>query len=247
MEEAIDILRKKGLAKADKKAGREAKEGKVITIVSEDRKKGLIVKLNCETDFVAKTEEFQNFAGDTAQLIFDKAYQFTAEELPEDVENLRKNIIAKLGENILVSDWKHIEGHWLYPYEHMGKVATIVDFEADGDIHNDEQSKEFTKNIAMQITAMNPISISVDDIPEAELNREKEIYKEEALQTGKPEKVIEKIIQGKMKKFYDENVLLEQVFMFDEDKKKTIKDMINDFSKEKGVNVKVNSFIRISL
>lgn len=246
MEAAIDILRKKGLAKADKKAGREAKEGKVVAYVSDDHKKGLIVKVNCETDFVGKTDEFQGFVNGVTKLIFDKNYEFTG-ELPEDVEQMRKEIIAQLGENILVSDWKFIEGSWLYPYEHMGKVASIINFEADKEIHNDEASQTFTKNIAMQVTALNPVSISVEDIPSAELQREKDIYMDEARQTGKPENVIEKIVEGKLKKYYEENVLMMQPFMFDEEKKKTIKDMIADFSKEKGSGVKIKSFIRMSL
>ncbi len=245
MDKAVEILRKKGLAKAEKKAGREAKEGTVLIRISPDNKKGMVIKLNCETDFVAKTEDFQNFANAAADLVFSKGYPFSI-ELPGDVEELRKNIIAKLGENILIPEWQWLDkASWLYGYVHLGKVAVLVDFKADGHVADDADSQQFMKNVAMQITAMNPVSVTVDKVPQDLLAREKDIYKEEAKASGKPENVIEKIVEGKLKKFYEETVLLEQSFILDEEKK--IKDILAEFSKAKGVTVSVESFVRVAL
>lgn len=247
MDESVNILRKKGLAKAAKKAGRTANEGLILTKISDDHKKGVIVKVNCETDFVAKTDDFKNFAEDVLNTIFEKEYSFN-KELPDDLEDLRKNVIAKLGENILISDWSVIKGaNWLYPYTHMGKVGVLVDFSAKDHIHDDADAETFMKNIAMQITAMAPLSVDQAGLPADELANEKAIYMEEARKTGKPENILEKIIEGKMKKYYQENVLLEQVFMLDEEGKTTVKDLISQFSKDKGTDVKIDSFIRVSL
>ncbi len=242
MEKAIDILRKKGLGKAAKKAGRAAKEGLVVSKV--EGSKGLLVKLNCETDFVAKTPDFKAFAQDALNLIWDKNYSFSS-DLPEDLETLRKNIIAKLGENILISEWNAIEnGSTIYDYIHMGKVGVVVDFDFGGTAV-DGEAQSFMKNVAMQITAMQALSIDIDGIPSAALEREKDIYAEEARSTGKPEKIIDRIVEGKLKKFYSENVLMEQEFILDEDK--TIKDLFAEISKAKGTDITIKSYIRIAL
>lgn len=249
MDKSVEILRKKGMAKADKKAGREAKEGTILLRVSPDNKKGVVVKINCETDFVAKTDNFQRFAGEVADLIFSKGYKFTG-ELPADVEDLRKGAIAILGENILVSEWAWIENaSWLYGYVHRDKygvkVVAMIDFKASAHVADDAESEEFMKNIAMQVTSMDPAAVNKESIPQDLLAKEKEIYAEEAKASGKPAAVIEKIIEGKLKKFYEENVLLEQTFVFDEEKK--IKDLIADYSKAKNVTVSVESFVRIAI
>lgn len=247
MDEAVNILRKKGLAKAAKKAGRDANEGLILTKISDDHKKGVIVRVNCETDFVAKTDDFKNFANKVLDTIYEKEFEQSS-ELPEELEEMRKNIIAKLGENILISEWAVVkDANWLFPYTHMGKVGVLVDFSADKHVHDDDDAETFMKNVAMQITAMAPLAVDRDSLPQKELENEKSIYMEEARKTGKPENILEKIIEGKMKKFYQENVLLEQVFMLDEDGKLTIKDVIDKFNKDKGVSTKVDSFVRVSL
>jgi elongation factor Ts len=243
IEKAIDILRKKGISKAAKKEGRTAKEG--LVILKTDGKKGLAIKVNCETDFVAKTEDFQKFANEVTDIVFSKGYECKA-ELPADIEELRKAIIGKLGENILIPEWKFIDCKGvLFPYLHLGKVGTIVDFVFDKDISSDTDAQTIMKNVAMQITAMNPVSISAGDVPADVLKREKEIYMEEARNSGKPEQVVEKIADGKLRKFYEENVLLEQSFILDGDKK--VSDIINEFAKAKGVKVDVASFVRVGL
>ncbi len=240
ISKAVEILKKKGLGKADKKAGREAKEG--IVIADFVKNKGLVLKINCETDFVAKTDEFKKFVADVKDILLKKEYPFS-ETLPSDIETLRRNTIAKLGENILVSEWQFIKAkNALFPYTHLGKVGVIVDFEADA---NNEESRQMMKNIAMQVTAMKPVAVDSSSIPADKLDEIKKIYTEEAKLTGKPEKIIENIVKGKLEKYYSENVLIEQLYILDEEKK--VKQVLDDFVKEKGQPFKVNSFIRVSL
>lgn len=243
MEEAVDILRKKGLGKAAKKSGRAAKEGLIVSKV--EGNKGLLVKVNCETDFVAKTADFKAFAEEVVNTVLEKGYAYSA-ELPEDLESLRKGIIAKLGENILISEWAFLENATVpYSYIHMGKVGVLVDFDFGGASTDDEDAQTFMKNVAMQITAMPAVSLTIEDVPADILTREKDIYAEEAKNSGKPEKIIDKIVEGKLRKFYSENVIMEQEFILDEDK--SIKDLFAEISKAKGATVTAKSFIRIVL
>ncbi len=240
LEKAVEILRKKGLSKADKKAGREAKEG--ITTYHLEGNIGLVLKVNCETDFVAKTDDFKNFAEEVKKVIFEKKYDFSL-NLPSELEEMRRNVIAKVGENILISDWKFINAKGkLFPYLHLKKVAVILDYNSSQD---NDTVRDFIKNIAMQITAMNPVSISIDNIPEEKLEEVKAQFTEEARQTGKPDKVIENIVKGKLEKFYNESVLLEQNFILDEEKK--VKTIIEEFERANGVKLEFYNFVRVSL
>ncbi len=237
---AVEILKKKGLLKADKKSGRAANEGMVL--VKTQGRKGLVLKVNCETDFVAKTEDFKKFSSDVLETVFSKDYEFSASALPEDVETLRRNVIAKLGENILVTDWRFIQAKGeLFPYIHLGKVGSIADMEVNA---QDENSKQLMKNIAMQITAMNPVAVDVNGIPADKLAEVKNAFAEEAKQTGKPEKVIENIVRGKLEKYYAESVLMEQPYILDEEKK--VKAVLEEQAKA-GVALKVHSFVRVAL
>lgn len=244
MEKAVKILMEKGLKKADKKAGRTANEGTVAYKI--EGKKGLVLKVNCETDFVAKTDNFKNFVNDILELIFKKGYSYSS-ELPADIEEARRNVIAKVGENIILSDWKFIECKGeLYPYVHRDmfsvKVAMIADFAVS---EKDDETSQMLKNIAMQITAMNPIAVDVESMPSEKLSEIKTGFLEEAKQTGKPEKILENIVKGKLEKYYSESVLMNQVYIMDEEK--NVKSVIDDFKKSKGIQLKVNSFIRVSL
>lgn len=240
MNKAVEILRKKGMNKAEKKAGRAANEGSVAYKL--EGKKGLVLKVNCETDFVAKTDNFKNFITEALDLIYKKGYPFST-TLPEDLETLRKNVVAKVGENILIPEWKFIDIKGTgYPYMHLGKVAVIADFEAES--QNDE-AKQLMKNVAMQITAMNPIAVDTTSIPPATLDELKSQFLDEAKQTGKPEKILENIVKGKLEKYYCESVLMEQAFILDEEKK--VKNVIDECARTKGINLKINGFVRVSL
>jgi len=236
---AVEILKKKGLAKASKKEGRTAVEGIVAARV--EGKKGLLFRLNCETDFVGKTPEFKAFAEKIMNVVFSKGYP-TADTLPADIEELRKEAVANFGENVLVS-WKWIEAQGtLFPYVHLNKVASITDF---GNLSDDPTVQDVAKKVAMQITSMNPICVSVETLP-AEVRAEaQKSFEEEARATGKPEKVIENIVKGKFEKYYSEVVLMEQPFIFDEEKK--VKDLFTELKKSTGVDLRVHQFIRLSL
>ena len=215
MEKAIDYLREKGLSKAAKKAGRVAAEGAVVSYVSEDGKIGVIVEVNCETDFVGSNEDFKTLAASIAKHV--------AETNPADVETLLdsqmdgkavKDIvteaIAKIGENISVRRfvrYESAEGK-VYSYIHAGgKIGVLVDMKG-GDA-------ELGKNIAMQVAAANPSYLNRTEVPASELDHEKEVLKEQARNEGKPENIIEKMILGRINKYYEEVCLVDQIYIRD--------------------------------
>lgn len=215
MEKAIDYLREKGLSKAAKNAGRVAAEGAVVSYVSEDGKVGVIVEVNCETDFVGSNEDFKTLAASIAKHV--------AETNPADVETLLdsqmdgkavKDIvteaIAKIGENISVRRfvrYESAEGK-VYSYIHAGgKIGVLVDMKG-GDA-------ELGKNIAMQVAAANPSYLNRTEVPASELDHEKEVLKEQARNEGKPENIIEKMILGRINKYYEEVCLVDQIYIRD--------------------------------
>ncbi len=214
-EEAIEFLRKKGQKVASKRVDREASEGCVLAGISADSKKAVIVSLNCETDFVAKNQDFINFT----QSILDAALA----GFPADVDALKalqvKNLsiadgiiekIGTIGEKIEISCYEKIEAEQVFAYIHPGnKLATIVGF------NQKLTDAQIGKDVAMQIAAMSPISIDKDDCPTDVIEKEIEIGKEQARQEGKPEAMLEKIAMGKLQKFYNESTLLNQEFVKD--------------------------------
>lgn len=253
IEKAKEILRIKGLAKAEKKAGRETKEGLVFVLLSEDRKKGAMIELNCETDFVARNEEFQklaeriarhlletdenkNKAGAGEEVLSQKLY----DEPEKTVEVLIKEAIAKIGENIKLSRYcRYDTEDYLHSYVHGGgRIGVLLDFKAP---ELKDQVLRLVQDIAMQIAAMRPEYVRIEDIPEEVLDREKRILREQTLSEGKPEHIVEKIVEGKLKKFYQEKVLLEQPFIRDDKKK------VSDVIKESGFEIEVKRFCRFEL
>ena len=253
IEKAKEILRIKGLAKAEKKAGRETKEGIIYVVLSEDRKRGAMIELNCETDFVARNEEFQklaeriakhiletdenkNKAGEGDEVLGQKLY----DEPEKTVEILIKEAIAKIGENIKLSRYcRYDTEDYLHSYVHGGgRIGVMVDFKAS---ELNDQILRLVQDIAMQIAAMRPEYVRVEDIPQEVLDRERKILREQALGEGKPEHIVDKIVEGKLKKFYQEKVLLEQPFIRDD--KKKVKDII----KESGLDVEIKRFCRFEL
>ncbi|EDP74527.1 translation elongation factor Ts [Hydrogenivirga sp. 128-5-R1-1] len=253
IEKAKEILRVKGLAKAEKKAGRETKEGLIRVRVTEDRKKGAMIELNCETDFVARNEEFQKLADEILEHILsldenanregegsDILSQKFFKEEGKTVEELIKEAIAKIGENIRLTRYcRYDTGDYLHSYLHGGgRIGVLLEFKAPQ--VNDDVIR-LVQDVAMQIAAMRPEFVSVETIPSDVLEREKSILKEQAKQEGKPEHILEKIVQGKLKKFYQEKVLLEQAFIKDD--KKTVGQVI----KESGLGVEIKRFCRFEL
>jgi elongation factor Ts len=241
-EEAIDILRKKGQKIAVNRGDREAKEGVVLGKTTADGKRGAIVVLNCETDFVAKNADFVKYT----ESILDLAIASNPATL-DDLKALKLGSltvtetlfdqIGKIGEKIDLSAYATVTGDKVIVYNHPGnKLASMVGFSA-----SPAGIEEIGKDVAMQIAAMAPVAIDKDDVDPKMLEREIEIGKEVARQEGKPEEMIEKIAMGKVNKFYNEYTLLNQVFIKDE--KKTIRQYLADADK----NLKITAFKRLQL
>ncbi len=253
-EKAIEILRKKGLAKAAKKADRNAAEGRVEISITPDMKKGSIVEVNCETDFVAKTDEFIEFVSDTVKTI-------NANDIA-DVDNLMKTTfgegnfeeelkvkIAKIGENIVIRRMATIkapENGIVNGYIHAGgKVGVLVAAACDSE-KTCEAIKDTLKDIAMHIAAMKPLYLNPESVPADVIEKEKEIAKAQLLKEGKPENVIEKIIPGKIKKFYQESCLTDQEYVKAE-KKESVAEALSKAAKAAGGNAKLVNFIRFEV
>lgn len=254
IENAIDLLRKKGLAAAAKKSGRTAAEGLVGVCV--DGEKGTVVEVNAETDFVARNELFQKYVECIATI---------ANKDMLDLESLKKasyprsehtvseeltNLIAVIGENMGLRRISHISvsNGVVASYVHnkvaadMGKIGIIVGLESSGD---KAKLMELGHQIAMHIAAANPQSTTIDELDPAVLTREKNIVTEQAKSTGKPAEFIEKIVEGRIRKFYEESVLLEQVFVIDGTTK--VKDVVLNVSKEIGAPITVKGFEKFVL
>lgn len=240
-DKAIEIIRKKGQAIANKRADRDASEGVVLSKAGADGKTGIMIALNCETDFVAKNENFIAFAFS----ILDKALASgskTLEEvlaLPLDGRTVAEKIVEQIGiigEKIELSFFSRIDAAHVQPYIHPGnKLATMAGFNKAG------KDIQVYKDIAMQIAAMNPVSLDRNDVPEKVLATEMEIAREQARREGKPEAMLDKIAEGKLNKFFKESTLLNQEFV--KDNKMTIKQYLQSIDKE----LTVTAFTRFTL
>jgi elongation factor Ts len=235
-EKAVDVLRKKGLAAAAKKADRVASEGMVASTAS-GGSVGVLVEVNSETDFVAKNEEFQTFARSVADLVADKnpADVAALSQLSlggEAVEARRQALIQKIGENIAVRRFvRYQTSGRLATYLHGGRIGVMVDYTGGDD--------QLGKDIAMHIAAANPRFLNRESVPADVLDRERAIYRDQAAQTGKPANVIEKIVDGKLEKFYGDTCLVEQIFIKDPDGKLKVKNVLK--------NAVINRFVRYQL
>ncbi len=242
-EKAIEILRKKGQKVAAKRADRQATEGVAVAKVSNDGTKGITLVLSCETDFVAKNEDFVAFANSIADLALAN--------MPAKVEDLlglslngltvADNLIdqvGKIGEKIEVSQYEKLEGALVVPYIHAGnKIGVLVGLNQEG---NDEIIGA-GKDVAMQVAAMKPIAVDEDSIDEATKQKEMEIGREQARAEGRPEQILDRIAEGKLKKFYQENTLVHQKFV--KDNSQTVKSYLNSVSK----GLKVENFKRLAI
>ena len=218
-EKAVMYLREKGLSKAAKKAGRATSEGLVTPYVSDDGKTAVIAELLCETDFVAKGDDFKNFAADLSKKIADlDVTSGDASALPEAVADVT-DLIAKLGENMGVGRFAKVATDGvLGVYIHTNnKLGVIVELKGTDD-------ESVAKDVAMHVAAMNPTCISPDELPQDVLEKEKALYMKQAMDEGKPENIAEKIVSGRMNKFYKEVCLIEQAFIKED--KKSVKDIL---------------------
>jgi len=242
-EAAIDNLRKKGAKVSAARADREAKEGAVIAKTTADRKTGVIVQLSCETDFVAKNEDFVKFANAIADLALANkpANADALKALPFDGATLAERItdqVGKIGEKIDVVRYELMDGENIVPYIHganrLGVLVSLSSAPSDANF-------VAGKDVAMQVAALNPVAVDKDDVDPTVVAREIEIGKEQARAEGKPEAMLEKIAQGKLGKFYKESTLMNQEFV--KDNSKSIGQMLEGI--EKGLVVK--AFKRVAL
>ena len=219
IEKAIDWLREKGIAKAAKKSGRVAAEGLVFAAVSDDRKKGAILEFNSETDFVAKNDEFKNFGEKLVQLSLEhdltsedelKAFELEGKKVEDNLTEL----IAKIGENMNIRRLKLVSTNgFIETYIHLGgKIGVLLNVSGEATPENVEKAK----GVAMHVAAMDPKYLNSEQVTADDLEREKEIARHQLQQEGKPENIIEKILDGKMRKFYEENCLVNQKYVRDD-------------------------------
>ena len=217
---AIDFLREKGLATAAKKSGRIASEGIVKAYLTDDKKIGVLVEVNSETDFVAKNAEFQEFVANVAKIVADKnpadvdALKAQAYNADQNVGDALTALIAKIGENMNIRRFARIEGN-VCSYTHgEGRIGVLV--EAEGSLENAD-AYEAARDAAMQIAAINPLYLSKEVVPAEDVEKEKHIIiaqiKEDPKNASKPDAIIEKMVGGKINKFYEQNCLLQQEFV----------------------------------
>lgn len=235
VDAAIELMRKSGAASAEKKADRAAAEGALL--IRNDDKFGLIVEINCETDFVTKNEDFINFSNKVADLAFEKRAK-SIEDIAsieidgQSLEEARAALVAKIGENITVRRLASIEAAGtIGAYVHGVRIAAIVDVEG-GDA-------ELARDIAMHVAATNPVCVDADGVPAELLERERDIFTAQAKESGRPENIQEKMIEGRMRKYLEEITLVGQAFVKDPDT--SVEKLL------KSNNAKVNTFVRFGL
>jgi len=239
MDAAIEELRKSGLAKADKKASRVAAEGLIVIEISGDGKRAAVVEVNSETDFVAKKDEFQSFADAVARRVLadspDSLESLLAMPLAGNgttIDDARKELVAKLGENINVRRFEILETDGtLGIYRHGARIGVLVDLKGGGD--------ELAKDVAMHIAASKPVCVAEADVPGELLEKEKAIFVAQAEESGKPADIIEKMVQGRLKKYLGEVTLVGQAFVKDPDI--SVGKLLGES------NASVNRFLRLEL
>lgn len=249
---AIEILRKKGAASAEKRADREAKEGIIATSVSPNNKIGVIVEINCETDFVARNEYFVKYSELVANTLLNNQVYTVDELLNCKVNSVtlldhHNEILAKFQENIRIRRIKRIETNgYITHYVHAGsKLGVLVVFEFEKECEVSTEAKTSFRDIAMQIAAMNPMFIDRESVSQEVINKEIEIYKEQAINEGKKPEIAEKIAQGRLSKFFNEQCLLEQTFI--KDGNLAVRDVLNNVENSLGSKIKISQFVRYYL
>lgn len=254
VEDAMNWLRKKGLSAAAKKSGRATTEGLVSIAVSDNA--GAIVELNAETDFVARNDKFQDFARKVAELSLTKgkgdieALKGEEFEGGKTVGDALTDLIATIGENMNLRRVARVtnDNGVIVSYVHnamadnLGKIGVLVSLESDGD---KAKLEELGKQIAMHVAAARPEALSRDDVSAEKLESEKDILRDQALASGKPAEIVEKMVEGRMRKYYEEICLLEQIFVVDGER--TVGKVVEDAAKDVGAPVKLAGFIRFEL
>jgi len=236
IEKAIEILRKKGIAKAAKRSERDAAEGIIVVDVNNDKTEAYAVELNSETDFVARNEKFQELAKQILEVVKNNKPASEEELLKaklndSTVEENISNLSGVIGEKLALGRFSVISGQTVASYSHLGgKIGVLVAIDQPG-------KDELASDIAMHVAAANPRYLKSEDVPSAETDKEKEVYREQLIKEGKPENMIDNIMQGKIKKYYSEVCLLDQEYIKDD--KKKVSDILAGSS--------ISKFVRLSL
>ena len=254
MDKAVEWLREKGLAAAAKKAGRIAAEGVVASYITDDAKVGVVVEVNCETDFVAKTDNFINFSKSVAKHIAMAnpadvdalmAQKFVDDET-KTITDLVSDATVSIGEKISIRRFARYETNKgaVESYIHMGgKIGVLLLVENDNEASiSTETFKTFYHDVALQIAAAKPSYVKKEEVPAENLAKEREILRAQALNEGKPEKIVDKMVDGRIQKYYKEVCLVEQPFVKDGDK--SINQLTAEVAKEIGANINIVSFER---
>ncbi len=250
MEEATKILRKKGLAAASKKAGRVTSEGAVVAYA--EGSVGVLVEVNCETDFVARTDAFRDFANDVAKIVATSKAN-TVEELNNEtwpgngtVGDKTKEVIASIKENITIRRFARFvapEGGAIASYIHAGgKIGVMTELVAN---KGGDKAREVARDVAMHVAAAEPRFVHRGEVTQKDLDTEREIARDQAAKSGKPENIVEKMVAGKMEKFYGETCLLEQPYIRND--KQNVGDYVKSQAKDAGCEYTVTRFVRYKL
>ena len=249
MDAAMDILREKGLAAATKKAGRIAAEGVAYAATNEAGNVGVVIEVNAETDFVAKNADFQNFVKPCADPILDKnpadmdaLMKTVANGTDMTVEALVQDKVLTIGENIKVRRFERYEGVVATYIHAAGRIGVMVKFDTADEIAAKPEFKAYAKDIAMQIAAVNPSYLDEASVPAEIVEHERKILTEQVINEGKPEKIAEKIVNGKLGKYFKEVCLLDQPFVKDSDV--SVQKYTENTAKELGGDIKIVSFVR---
>ena len=249
MAAAIDFLREKGLAAATKKSSRVAAEGLAMAYTNDEGTVGVAIEVNSETDFVAKNTDFQSFVKLCGETVIEKNPQSVEELLKlktEDgktIEEVLQEKILTIGENIKIRRFKRFEGVVAGYVHAAGKIGVLVDFDVENkDVTKTDTFKSFAKDVAMQIAAINPLYLVPEEIPADVIAHERKILKEQIVGDGKPENIAEKIVEGRIGKYYKEVCLMNQAFV--KDGNLNIEQYTQNISKELGTNIKIISFVR---
>lgn len=241
-DEAVSILRKKGQEVVSDRAAKEADEGLVVTAVAENESAGAIVEINCETDFVARNDDFQAFATTVADRILEErpadldAVQSLSYDGDATVEDELVALTGKIGEKLAIRRFDLLESKngRILSYIHPGsKLGVLVDVAGDGDV------EDAGRDVAMQVAALDPIAVTRDEVPDDVIEEERDVARESAINEGKPEHVIDQIVDGKLERFFEDHVLLEQAFV--KDSSVSVQEMLDE------ADLSVHRFVRYAL
>ena len=241
LDDAFKLLREKGIAKAEKKSSRDANEG--LVAIKKEGNSAAMIEVNSETDFVSRNSEFHDLVNSILEIVMQNKND--TDKSIEDTKTLISDAVGKIGENIVLKNIKFIEGN-IYSYIHnsvtdgMGKIGVLINFNSDS-----SEIDVIGKNICMHIAASAPKSLTVDDLDKSIIDNEKEIISKQLKETGKPDNILEKMMQGKLNKFYEENTLMGQKFVMDPSI--SIEQYLTQASKENNIQINIQEFLRFEI